>query len=69
MSYLLRPELRPFIIIIRMSHQFVMHLVIHMFSTSVVSYISLDPYLNPILYTIPNMQNMRFFCYSVYDKH
>ena len=43
-----------------------MHLVIHMFSTSVVSYISLDPYLNPILYTIPNMQNMRFFCYSVY---
>ena len=45
-----------------------MHLIIHMFSTSVISYISLDPYLNPILYTIPNMQNMRFFCCSVYDN-
>ena len=29
-------------------------------------HISLDQYLNPNLYTIRNMQNMRFFCCSVY---
>ena len=43
-----------------------MHWIIHMFHTSVVPYISLDRYLNPNLNTIPNMQNMRFFCCSVY---
>ena len=43
-----------------------MHLIKHMFHTSVIPYISLDRYLNPNLYTIPNMQNMRFFCCSVY---
>ena len=64
---LLCPELRPLIINIPMNHQFVMHLIIiHMFHTSVMPYISLDQYLNPILYTIPNMQNMRFFCCPVY---
>ena len=63
---LLRQELRPFIIIILISHPFVMHLIIHMFNTSVINYISSDEYLNPDLYTIPNMQNMRFFCFSVY---
>ena len=66
---LLRPELRPFIIIIPTSHPFVTHLIIHMFHTSVIPYIpyiSSDHYLNPNLYTIPNMQNMRFFCCSVY---
>ena len=31
-----------------------------------IPYILLDQYLNPNLYTIPNMQNMRFFCCSVY---
>ena len=65
---LLCPELRPFIIIILMSHPFVMHLIIHIFNTSMIPYISLDQYLNPNLYTIPNMQNMRFFCCSVYYK-
>ena len=40
----------------------------HMFNTAVIPYISLDHYLNSNLYTIPNMQNMRFFCYSVYIK-
>ena len=63
---LLLPELRPFRIIIPMSHPFVMHLIIHMFNTSVIPYISLDQSLIPNLYTIPNMQNMRFFCCSVY---
>ena len=63
---LLRPELRPLIIIIPMSHPFVMRLIIHMFHTSVMPYISLDLYSNPKLYTIPNMQNMRYFCCSVY---
>ena len=63
---LLRPELRPFIIIILISHPFVKRLMIHMFRTSLMPYISLDQYLNPILYTIPNVQNMRFFCCSVY---
>ena len=29
-------------------------------------YISLDQYINPNLYNIPNMKNMRFFCCSVY---
>ena len=46
------------------SHPFVMHLIIHMFNTSMIPYISLDQYLN----TIPNLQNMRFFCCSVYDS-
>ena len=64
---LLCPELRPFIIIILMSHPFVMHLIIHMFNTSMIPYISLDQYLNPNLYTIPNMHNMRFFSCSVYN--
>ena len=63
---LLRTELRPFIIIIPMSYSFLMHLIIHMFNTSVIHYISLDQYLTPNLYTIPNMQTMRFFCCSVY---
>ena len=43
-----------------------MHLIKHMFNTSMIPYISLDQYLNPNLYAIPNMQNMRFFCCSVY---
>ena len=63
---LLCPELLPFIFIILMSHPLVMHLIIHMFNTSMIPYISLDQYLNPNLYTIPNMQNMRFFCCPVY---
>ena len=48
-----------------------MHLIIHMLHASLISCISLDKYLNPNLYTIPNMQNMRFFCCSVYmpDSH
>ena len=50
---LLCPELRPFIIIILMSHQFVMHLIILIFNTSMIPYISLDKYLNRNLYTIP----------------
>ena len=62
----LRPELCPFIIIIPKSHPFVMHLIIHMLNTSVTPFISLDQYLNLNLYTIPNTQNMRFFCCSVY---
>ena len=49
-----------------MTHPFVMNLISHMFNTSVIPYLSLDQYLNPNLYTIPNMQNMRFFCCSVY---
>ena len=61
-----RPELRPLVIIIPMSHRFVKHFIIHMFHTSVMPYISLDQYLNPNLYMIPNMQNMRIFCCSVY---
>ena len=52
--------------IIQMSYPFVMHLIIHMFHASLIPCISLDQYLNPNLYTIPNMQNMRFFCCSVY---
>ena len=63
---LLRQELRPLIIIIPMSHPFVLHLIIYMFYTSVIPYISLDQYSTPNLYTIPNMQIMRFFCCSVY---
>ena len=46
---LLRPELCPFISIIPMRHPFVMHLIIHMFNTSVIPYISLDLYLTPNL--------------------
>ena len=49
-----------------MSHPSVMHLIIPMSNTSMIPYISLDQYLNPNSYTIPNMQNMRFFCCSVY---
>ena len=64
---LLRPELRPFIIIIPLSHPFVMHLIKHMFSTSVIPYIALDQYLTPNLYTILNIQNMCFICCSVYN--
>ena len=63
----LRPELPPFIIIIQMSYPFVLQLIIHMFHASLIPCISLDQYLNPNLYTIPNMQNMRFFCCSVYN--
>ena len=48
------------------SHPFVIHLIMHMFHTLVIPYISSDEYLNPNLYTTPNMQNMRFFCCSVY---
>ena len=62
----LRPELPYFITIIQMSYPFVMQLIIHMFHASLISCMSLDQYLNPNLYTIPNMQNMRFFCCSVY---
>ena len=62
---LLRPDLRPFIMIIPMSHPFVMHLINYMVNTSMIPYISLDQYLTPILNTLPNMQNMRFFCCSV----
>ena len=61
-----RPELRPLVIIIPMSHRFVKHFIIHMFHTSVMPYISLDQYLIPNLYIIPNMQNVRIFCCSVY---
>ena len=43
-----------------------MHSIIHMFNTSVIPYTSLDQYLTPNLYTIPNMQNLRVFCRSVY---
>ena len=43
-----------------------LQLIIHMFHASLIPCISLDQYLNPNLYTIPNMQNMRFFCCSVY---
>ena len=45
-----------------------MLLIIHMFNTSVIPNISLDHYLNHNLYILPNMQNMRFFCWSVYVK-
>ena len=48
------------------SDPFVIHLIMHMFHTSVIPYISSDEYFNPKLYTTPNMQNMRFFCCSVY---
>ena len=43
-----------------------LQLIIHMFHASLIPCISLDQYLNPNLYTISNMQNMRFFCCSVY---
>ena len=45
-----------------------LQLIIHMFHASLIPCISLDQYLNPNLYTIPNMQNMRFFCCSVYNN-
>ena len=48
-----------------MSHQFVMQLILHMFHTLVTPYVFLDQYLNPNLYTIPNMQNVRFFCQGI----
>ena len=44
-----------------------MHSIIHVFNTSVIPYTSLDQYLSPNLNTIPNIQNMRFFCCSVYN--
>ena len=47
---------------IQMSYPFAMHLIIHMFHTSLISFISLDQYITPNVYNIPNMQNMRFFC-------
>ena len=58
MSYFLCPELRPFIIIILMSHPFVMHLIMHMFNTSMIPYISLDQYLKP-----------QFIHYTKYAKY
>ena len=51
-----------------MSYPLVMQLLIHMIQASLILCISLDQYLNPNLYTTPNMQNMRFFCCSVYVK-
>ena len=65
-SYFVTPRVTPFIIIIQMSYLFVMHLIIHMFDASLIPCISLDQLLNPNLSTLPNMQNMRFFCCSVY---
>ena len=56
----------PLVSLFIMSHPFVMHSIIHMFNTSVIPYTSLDQYLTPNLNTIPNIQNMRFFCCSVY---
>ena len=56
----------PLLSLFIMSHPFVMHSIIHMFNTSVIPYTSLDQYLTPNLNTIPNIQNMRFFCCSVY---
>ena len=44
---LLRPELRPFIIMIPLSRPFVMHSIIHMFNTSVKPYTPLDQHFNP----------------------
>ena len=44
---LLRPELRPFIIMIPLSRPFVMHSIIHMFNTSVKPYTLLDQHFNP----------------------
>ena len=41
-----------------------MNLIIHMFHTYVTPYVSLDQYLNRNVYTIPNMQNMRFLLQS-----
>ena len=43
-----------------------MQLIIRMFHALLIPCLSLDQYLNRNLYTIPNMQNMRFFCCSVY---
>ena len=61
MSYFITPRVTHFIIIIPMSHPFVMHLIIHMFNTSFIPFMSLDQYLHPKLYTIPNMQNILSF--------
>ena len=66
---ILCPELRLFIILILVSRPFDIHLIIHMFNTLMVPNISLDQCLNPNLYTIPNMQNMRSFCCSVYISY
>ena len=57
-----RPDLSPFISIIPVSYRFVIHLIIHLFHTSLIPFISLDQYLTPNFYNIPNMQNMRLFC-------
>ena len=59
----------PLLSLFKWRHPFVMHLIIHMFNTSMIPYISIDLYLNPNLNTLPNMQNMRFFCCPVYIKH
>ena len=69
---LLRQELRPFIIIVHMSHLFVMHFIIHMFNTSVIPYISLEQYLNPKdhwrfgpytpIFLIPRTLLLSFWC-------
>ena len=56
----------PLVSLFIMSHPFVMHSIIHMSNTSVIPYTLLDQYLTPNLNTIPNIQNMRFFCCSVY---
>ena len=66
LAFSLCQELFPFIIIIQMSYLFVMQLIIDMFLAPLKPCVPLDQYLNPNLYTIPNMQNMRFFCCSVY---
>ena len=68
LPFSLRQELRPFIIIIQMSYLFVMQLIINMFHAPLIPCLSLDQYLNPNLNTIPNMQNMPFFCCSVYKQ-
>ena len=58
----------PLLSLFKWRHPFVMHLIIHMFNISMIPYISVDQYLNPNSYTIPNMQNMRFFCCPVYKQ-
>ena len=42
------------------------HLIIHVFHTSLTPLISLYQYLTPNLYSILNMHNMRFFSCEVY---
>ena len=43
----LHPELSPFTSIIPVSYRFVIHLIIHLFHTSLIPLISLDQYLTP----------------------